>query len=184
MSRRVSLRPRQAHRDSAASRSSARSRAVVQPPTIVRGVQDDAPDAARGKDLEEGAHQGVADAAPPPSGLHVDVEDDRFGSELQVVAVSAGPREDSVSAAHRHRQMTAGRDPLFSATQARYSPRGRASRRYNRCLSNASLVVREQSPHIPKHRRAMVRKERDVGRVSLAHGEQWLSPRHRWMSRW
>ena len=38
--------------------------------------------------------------------------------------------------------------------------------------SKVFLLVRRQLPHIPKHRRAMIGKTRNIGRVGLAHGEQ------------
>ena len=160
-----------------------KAEAFVQPPTIIRGVQDDAPDAATSEFIEDRAHQSLGDAVAPPVGLHVDVEDDRFGPEFQVVAVSAGAREDR-SQLHTGtpndgwaRRLVFG-DPrqILATWQSVAQVRGG-------CLLQGFLVVSVQSPHIPKHRRAMVCEERDVGRVSLAHGEQWLRARHGWIRR-
>ena len=160
-----------------------KAEALVQAPTIVRGVQDDAPDAAQSEFIEDRAHQSLGDAAPPPVGLHVDVEDDRFGPEFQVVAVNAGPREDR-SQLHTGTPNDGWARPLvFGDPRQILATRQGLAQVRGGCSLQCFLVVREQSPHIPKHRRAMVCEDWDVGRVSLAHCEGWLWIRHGWMSR-
>jgi hypothetical protein len=160
-----------------------KAEAFVQPPTIIRGVQDDAPDAAPSEFIEDRAHQSLGDAAPSPVGLHVDVEDDRFGPEFHVVVVNAGPREDR-SQLHTGPPNDGWTRPLvFGDPRQILATRQGLAQVRGGCPLQCLLVVSEQSPHIPKHRRAMVCEERDVGRVSRAHGEGWLWARHGWMSR-
>ena len=62
------------------------TQALVEPAAVVRGVKHDAPDAAPGQPVEDGPHQRVGDAAPPPDRFHVDVENNRFGSEFELLA--------------------------------------------------------------------------------------------------
>jgi hypothetical protein len=155
-----------------------KAEALVKAPTIVRGVKDDAPDAALGERIQDRTHQRFGDAAPPPGGLNIDVEDDRFGPELQVVSARAGAREDrskldtGTSYGCRRRPVVRG-DPgqVLPTWQGIAQVRGSCPLQY-------LLVVRCQPPHIPKHRRAVVCKERNIGRVSLAHGEHWLRAGH------
>src|SRR5687768_8472452 len=51
---------------------------LVQGPAIIRGMKDDAPDAACGEAVEQRTHQCVGDAAPPPGGFDIDIENNRF----------------------------------------------------------------------------------------------------------
>ena len=160
-----------------------KTEAFVQPPTIIRGVKDDAPDAANGEGIEERAHQCVADAAPPPGGLYVDVEDDASGPSSRWSPSAPGRGRIGLSCTPAP-PMTAGRAPcVFGDPGQILATRQGIAQVRGGCLLQCFLVVSEQSPHIPKHRRAMVCEERDVGRVSLAHGEHWLRARHGWIRR-
>jgi hypothetical protein len=84
-------------------------------------VKDDAPDAARCERIQDRTHQCLGNAATPPRRLHVDVENDRFWTELGAANVSFPerrlPRDLSRHDGIRHAAM-AGRDPRASAVVA------------------------------------------------------------------
>ena len=70
------------------------TQALVETTPLVRGVKDDAPDASVGEALEDGSHQRIGDATPPPGRFHVDVENDRFRTELEIIGTGARARKD------------------------------------------------------------------------------------------
>jgi hypothetical protein len=151
------------------------AQALVKAPAIVRGVKNDAPNAALSEGIQDGTHQCFGDAAPPPGGLDIHVEDDRFRPEFQVIAGIAGAREDGSQLNTGTSNGCRERPPVFCDPGQVLAARQGIAQVRGGCAFQGLFVVRGQPPHIPKHRCAMVCKERDIARVSLAHGEQWLS---------
>src|SRR5262249_20644621 len=115
-----------------------------------------------------------------PGGLHVDIQDDRFGPELQVV--NAGPRPwkyrselDAGTANDGRWHAIVLRDPrqVFPARQGLLQVRGG-------CALQSFLVVGCELSHVPKHRNAVVCEERNIAHVGLADDEGWFRTGHCW----